>query len=483
VAPQDIQDDPYLRVVLFKEALTTGWDCPRAEVMISLRPAQDYTYIAQLIGRMVRTPLARRIATDDVLNTVALYLPYFEDEQVDKVVQGLQSDDSQITSEIEIDGIVCGKNSAVPAGVWKALAGVPTYTRPGKHHRNDVLRLNALAMLLAGNKLDPTAIETARKNLTDTLEREAARLGEALDKAVEDLELLEYQTQNVDLTTGAVVKESASVAVNVQNIDDLFRRAKRTLGDAAAKWYWDVLCDADIDPDEAKIRVAALALNPSVGPALESAAKALIDTWRTQHTEAISNLSDAKRGQFYAIWQQAKVPEQVALIMPSQITVARSTTQYEKHLYANKGKYPVKKFTGWEVDVLKKDLAEKTLVGWYRNPTGGMAAVAVPYIESGVARTMYPDFLFFHKVNGKMVIDLVDPHQPNQADTGPKWMGLAKYAKDHGDIFRRVVGVIKSTKGVLMSLDLKNQSVADEIAKASNETDIRRTFDTYGSRY
>ena len=50
--------------VLFKEALTTGWDCPRAEVMFSQRVAGDHTYIAQLIGRMVRTPLARRIAVE-----------------------------------------------------------------------------------------------------------------------------------------------------------------------------------------------------------------------------------------------------------------------------------------------------------------------------------------------------------------------------------------------------------------------------------
>jgi hypothetical protein len=41
IAPQDIQDDPFLRAVLFKEALTTGWDCPRAEVMFSFRTARD----------------------------------------------------------------------------------------------------------------------------------------------------------------------------------------------------------------------------------------------------------------------------------------------------------------------------------------------------------------------------------------------------------------------------------------------------------
>ena len=64
VQPQDIQDHPNVRLVVFKEALTTGWDCPRAEVMLSLRRAQDDTYIAQLIGRMLRSPLARRIESD-----------------------------------------------------------------------------------------------------------------------------------------------------------------------------------------------------------------------------------------------------------------------------------------------------------------------------------------------------------------------------------------------------------------------------------
>ena len=60
---------PTIRVVLAKEAISTGWDCPRAEVLYSERPASDATHIAQVIGRMVRQPLAHRIATDDALNS------------------------------------------------------------------------------------------------------------------------------------------------------------------------------------------------------------------------------------------------------------------------------------------------------------------------------------------------------------------------------------------------------------------------------
>ena len=89
--PSRIAEDRYIKVVLFKENLSTGWDCPRAETMMSFRHAKDATYIAQLLGRMVRTPMQTRILVDEVLNDVHLYLPYFDADTVQKVVEELQS--------------------------------------------------------------------------------------------------------------------------------------------------------------------------------------------------------------------------------------------------------------------------------------------------------------------------------------------------------------------------------------------------------
>lgn len=89
--PSRIADDRNIRVVFFKENLSTGWDCPRAETMMSFRHANDATYIAQLLGRMVRTPLQRHIDVDDALNDVHLYLPYFDEATVKDVVSELQS--------------------------------------------------------------------------------------------------------------------------------------------------------------------------------------------------------------------------------------------------------------------------------------------------------------------------------------------------------------------------------------------------------
>lgn len=99
--PSRIADDKNIRVVFFKENLSTGWDCPRAETMMSFRHANDATYIAQLLGRMVRTPMQMHIQVDETLNDVHLFLPYFNEDTVKKVVEELQnSEGGEIPTDI-----------------------------------------------------------------------------------------------------------------------------------------------------------------------------------------------------------------------------------------------------------------------------------------------------------------------------------------------------------------------------------------------
>lgn len=101
IKASEIADNHKIKVVLFKEALSTGWDCPRAETMMSFAVRKDPTYIAQLLGRMVRTPLQMRVMRDEFLNDVKLYLPHFDKDTVKKVVEELQaSEGGDIPTEI-----------------------------------------------------------------------------------------------------------------------------------------------------------------------------------------------------------------------------------------------------------------------------------------------------------------------------------------------------------------------------------------------
>ncbi len=98
--PSKISDDMKVKVVFFKENLSTGWDCPRAETMVSFKHAQDSTYIAQLLGRVIRTPIHARVNTDPTLNDVYLFLPFFDAETVDDIVNALNSSETGMIPEI-----------------------------------------------------------------------------------------------------------------------------------------------------------------------------------------------------------------------------------------------------------------------------------------------------------------------------------------------------------------------------------------------
>ena len=125
VEPSRIADDRNIRIVFFKENLSTGWDCPRAETMMSFRRATDATYVAQLLGRMIRTPMQSHIQVDDVLNDVHLFLPYFDADTVKEIVDALQSaEGGDIPADIYGEGFDSPRSE-----VWSVRGGSRTGTQ------------------------------------------------------------------------------------------------------------------------------------------------------------------------------------------------------------------------------------------------------------------------------------------------------------------------------------------------------------------
>lgn len=131
VEPSAIAEDKRIRVVFFKESLSTGWDCPRAETMMSFRHATDATYIAQLLGRMIRTPMQMHIQVDDTLNDVHLYLPYFNADTVADVVKELQNAEGG-----DIPADIYGES--LDSRVMETLSVRPRTTTTYQHHEHNI---------------------------------------------------------------------------------------------------------------------------------------------------------------------------------------------------------------------------------------------------------------------------------------------------------------------------------------------------------
>ena len=489
VAPQNIQDNPSVRLVLFKEALTTGWDCPRAEVMVSLRTAKDDTYIAQLIGRMVRSPLARRIESDERLNRVRLYLPNFDRKAVEAVKAKLESDDGGIPTDVEISSVDAPRNKNVDSSVFALLEKLPSYQVPGPVHRSQVTRLHKLAALLTGDKVLSGAIGEADAFLVSVLDEEHARLETdgALGPLIKDVEKasVEMSEFQADKTIAVVVEE---IDTAIGDLDRLFVAAGQKLRDGLAKTYWGhLVMDLGEDPTEAKIRTIALSSDLPTVNRVESEAGDRVRQWLDTHGDTIAGLSEDKKAKYAEVRAMARKPELVHPGLPSAITMPgdKEVPEYENHIYSDAtGKYRAV-LGAWERHVLQVEGSRADFVGWYRNPTGGQRALRVPYeVGTGGFGRMYPDFVIVQADdNGELQASIIDPHGHHLADAADKLRGLAAYAEKHQSGFARVVGLIQDGDGEFRMLDLKDPTIQMALEKVHGKESIEGVFAAHGSVY
>lgn len=75
---EDIQafDSP-VDVLIFKQAIATGWDCPRASILLMFREIKSITFEIQTVGRIMRMPELRHYS-HEILNRGYVYTNFGE---------------------------------------------------------------------------------------------------------------------------------------------------------------------------------------------------------------------------------------------------------------------------------------------------------------------------------------------------------------------------------------------------------------------
>jgi type III restriction enzyme len=66
------QSDDKVEFLIFKQAIDTGWDCPRAQILVKFREMKSMTFEIQTVGRILRMPEAQHYA-EDKLNIGYVY--------------------------------------------------------------------------------------------------------------------------------------------------------------------------------------------------------------------------------------------------------------------------------------------------------------------------------------------------------------------------------------------------------------------------
>jgi hypothetical protein len=493
IAPERVQESDWVRILIAKDAISTGWDCPRAEVMVSFRAAKDKTHITQLLGRMVRTPLARRIPGNERLNSVDCLLPHFNKKSVKAVVAALTSDgeggEELPGRRVLINPAEMKPNPAISEDVWHKLLSLPSQTLP-KRQARPVKRLTALAHELAADALLPDAGKTAHAEMHKVLDGLQVRYADEIKSARKAVLTVEGKTIRADVDTKVMSFDDFVEAADNAVIADAYKQACRAISPDLAKTYTEHLAskaDEDEDTEEALIEaqtdIAAIGLVSSIREDLERDAERLSNNWLGEFRVAIKDLSDERQEIYRHIREMSSDPLDVDLARPKtwlQPTIAREVDgkeveipRFEKHLLSDEeGLFP-ESFNSWEDKVLLAELKRDGTIAWYRNPArASQDSLGVTYEDGNDVRILRPDFIFFSQSrDGTIAADIIDPHSIHLSDALPKLRGLAKYAEIYGAVFRRIEAVAE-VGGKFKVIDLKETKVREAVAKAETAKEV-----------
>lgn len=496
MSPERIQESQWVRVVIAKDAISTGWDCPRAEVMLSFRAATDRTHITQLLGRMIRSPLARRISGNDRLNSVDCILPFFDTEAVEKVAEVLMKGGDEEGS-LPLEGrrvLIHSKevfpNPEIGEDVWQKLTSLPTQSLPQRNTK-PIKRLTALAQVLSSDGILEGAGKKAHEFLHNVLDSAKVRYKNEIASSRQNVLTVEGKSLTVEIGTSNKSFNDFVEDADFRVIEDCYKRSARVISPDLARTYAEYLASNNSSQDseeekliEAHVEIASMGLVAELQEYLEYEADKLARKWFDEFRVYIKALPEEKQNTYREIKSWSRVPQDIELIKPSSWIIAttllnkdgsrEALPKYENHLMVDiEDKLFPADLNTWEVEVLQTESSRKEFLYWYRNPSHpGHDSLGIPYENNSSYSMVRPDFIFFVKdKKGEILIDVVDPHGIHFEDTLPKLDGLANYAQAHKSLFRRFESVAK-VGDKFRVLDLTDKAVCDAILKAKDPEEL-----------
>jgi len=502
VEPQRVQDMSDVRVVFAKEAISTGWDCPRAEVLYSMRPAKDRTIITQIIGRMVRTPLARRIESDQLLNSVACYLPRFDRATTKAVAESLMGNGDEAEEGVSQNParrvlttpVTVEWDSSLGDGVRQAFKNLPSVITP-RSTASQTDRLFQVTGSLAVNGVSEDADHDEQEWLCDFLDWERKKYKAEYSSAFDDVmtaSLREMTASRIDKT---VDERAMDISADLPLVEDAYRDTQRMLGHEATREYAAhvLINEAVRDTLKAKATVGALSRVPQIKEDLQKECEDRADGLLSQYRDEIASLSEDAQAAFDKLKAKSTKPQLSEMVIPEAREVDSCIEQndqtvplptYQKHILSYGDDHVVPALLNKDEQyVLAVEMKRKGLVAWYRNPGGaGKYSLQIPWLDGDMYRSMQPDFIFFSKnSDGTVVPSIVDPHGSFLSDAIPKLKGYVKYVGEFGDRFRRIEAVDK-VDGEYLYLDLKEPAVQIQITEGDYET-ADQIYRDYGKSY
>ncbi len=366
-----IKNDSSIEVLIFKQAIATGWDCPRAAILVMLRDIKSVTFEIQTVGRILRMPELKHYE-DSALNSAYVFTNVNE-------LALRQDGDTQTFFKMRFNHIVDGIDHIV-------LPNVHRQRVVGQRNRlNQAFRPIFLPML--DEKFGITEkddIKTRRNKIDDLLEVYADELTVPIlaDIAIEDLDLADAKAfeegQKLNIKADkAFIERTFQTWLKKKSSPYAPHDSSRILKQAIYKWFSDNGFD---DEDEIQQIIACSEENQRIMNGIIDEAKQEFAKTMTKETELTLNVFSIPKEQEFGEHYEAYPSPKHALqpfYRPDDTSGAKWGTErkFEKAL----------------------DRSQK-VEWWYRNGTSEPKYFGVPYIkhkdnEIDEEAIFYPDYI------------------------------------------------------------------------------------------
>jgi type III restriction enzyme len=422
-------NDNDVEVLIFKQAIAMGWDCPRAQILVMFRDIKSSTFEIQTVGRIMRMPEAHHYE-DDELNRAFVYtnLPKVEIAKDKESQTFFAINPSHRKQEYKKVGLPSVYLSRVDYGDLTLSFRKLLIEEANKYFGIEPSDSVQVAKKKADVKLDLLPKELLQPVITDAVLENIDNVKEIVGN------VLNFKVPEDDL------KYKFEYFAKAMSLPFAPVRSHTKIQQALYDWF-----DSFIGyKDSSRLEIQRIVV---CSPVNQKIFREIIESAKERFRDVNRKEKMAKQRKKEVVWD---VPA-VDYFNESYDKVATSKNIMEPCYLQRERSKPEKDFE----EILE---SSKSVEWWYKNGVSKESYFAIQYQDpkSGIARAFYPDYIvrFSNKEIG--VYDTKSGFTADSEETKAKSDALQKYIKSNDKVKGGIV-VFKSS-GAHVFADAKYSS-------------------------
>jgi type III restriction enzyme len=376
--------DSDVEVMIFKQAIALGWDCPRAQILVLFRDHKSLTFSIQTVGRIMRMPEPD--------------LGHYSNELLNNSFVYTNMADISINEDVSQGYITIHTSKRIPA------------------YKNIQLSSVARQRLRERTRLNPTFT----RFFIDAADQYELSSKIDLDKTEVNIDLIsDYQASSVeDLSRNTV---SGDLEVSIDNEADLQKMFDFFVRNQLSPFHPEVRSIGRVK--ESIYRYFDMAMGVSYLDNFKLLVKVILNSSHSKHIANVIDIAKERYVESVSVrdakllriddWQ---VPESVNY--PSTYELRQTSKSVMDPFFAD-GK--------WKSESAFMSLLDSSdsVEWWFQNGERDATFFAVPYLEGGEEKPFYVDFIVLFKSG---VLGLFDTKSGQTIETAkPKMDGLRAF--------------------------------------------------------